>query len=142
MAPQAWLAVAIALAGTACLEGLIPGFGAATASGDGGALFNWGDAWCGGTAVGFGAMFARMEYHMDELDDAEAALPLTVWQLVAMLLATAGWFAQSTIGTAGAADGLSGWLASLQTLNAAEPLLLPAIAFMGLSTPRPASLPS
>ena len=63
VAPQAWLAVAIALTGTACLEGLLPGFGAAT----GATLdaFNWGDAWCFGTAIGFGAMFARMEHHME-----------------------------------------------------------------------------
>ena len=40
----------------------------------------------GGTALGFGAMFSRMEAHMEELGE-EDALPMTVWQLVALFAA-------------------------------------------------------
>lgn len=125
---QAYLAVAIALAGTAVLEGLVPGVGEASAGGL--SAFNAGDAWCFGTAVGFGAMFARMEMHMERLDDADLALPLTAWQLVAMLVATAAWHAAD----GGLAGGAEQWLQQVQAASGAQPLLLPALLWMGLVT--------
>uniref|UniRef100_A0A7S3B5C9 EamA domain-containing protein n=1 Tax=Haptolina ericina TaxID=156174 RepID=A0A7S3B5C9_9EUKA len=69
---------------------------------------------------------------MEVLDDDEAALPLTIWQLVAMLVATSAWFAQGALTGGPGGSGVGEWLASLQTLNGAEPTLLPAIAWMGL----------
>lgn len=124
----ACLAVAIALMGTAILEGLFPGIGdtsQASAAVSFGA-FNSGDGWCFGTAVGFGAMFSRMEQHMERLGDPDAALPLTAWQLVAIAVMTAAWHAAD----GGLVDGTSVWLKQAQM----QPLLAPALLWMGLVT--------
>ena len=122
---QAWLAVAIALLGTACLEGLVPGVGSSSGLGQLAGGLEPGDVWCLGTALGFGAMFARMEAHMEALDDPDAALPLTAWQCVAIASITAAWHAA---GGGGLAELFSG----LQATTEAAPLVMPAIAFMGL----------
>lgn len=135
---QAWLAVGIALFGTACLEGLLPlpfAVDAASAAADAPlAAVNAGDLWCGGTALGFGAMFSRMEAHMDRLGEDEA-LPMTAWQLVALFFSCVGWRLSQVDGLAqwlGAApDGVGGWISSVASACSAEPMLLPAILFMG-----------
>jgi len=133
VALQAWLAVAVALFGTACLEGLVPGMDVLIGSGavqpDG---LNAGDVWCFGTAIGFGAMFSRMEAHMDRLSDDEAALPLTAWQLVCLVVAMAGWRAFDVVGAGGVAVSPADYVDHLQLLNGAESLLLPSIVWMGL----------
>ena len=49
-----------------------------------------------------------------------------------MLVATSAWFAQGALTGGPGGSGVGEWLASLQTLNGAEPTLLPAIAWMGL----------
>lgn len=158
---QAWLAVGIALLGTACLEGLLPlPFldEAAAAISAGGAMdmasaaattmpagINMGDVWCGGTALGFGAMFSRMEAHMEDLNEDDA-LPMTVWQLVVLFGSVVGWrlwegggggdaamsaATATATATATASGGLDGWVDGVRDVFASEPLTLPAILFMG-----------
>lgn len=130
--PQAWLAVAVALLGTAFLEGVVPLPGLAQAA-DATAALNMGDVWCGGGALGFGAMFARMESHMEGMDPDDA-LPLTAWQLVSLFGLVAAWRAQTALGAAAGGLGLGGlgeWLGGLQATCEAEPLFLPSVLFMG-----------
>ena len=52
---------------------------------------NSGDAWCFGAAVGFGVMFARMAYHMEELGAGEV-VALTAWQMAALVAANLAWY--------------------------------------------------
>lgn len=94
-----WVAVALALCGMAVLEGVAPGMGG------GGAGLNAGDLWCGGTALGFGLMFTRMESHMERLSSS-ASLPLTAWQLVSMAVGMSGWSAYEAISKDGSLDHL------------------------------------
>ena len=146
VAPQTWFAVSIALLGTACLEGVMPGLhtliGASSPAvaeatstvGNGMAAaggINPGDRWCFGGALGFGAMFARMEAHVERIGSG-AALALTVYQLVALFVATVAWSAVEGFGANGGPVSPSAWLEGVLAANAAEPMLLPSIAFMGL----------
>ena len=145
---QAWVAVVTALLGTAFLEGLLPlpmlgteavgtrGAEIATAAM---ADINVGDAWCGGTALGFGTMFSRMEVHMEDLPE-EAALPMTVWQLVTLFASCICWrlsLIDGGLGTelssasTGAASAVHGWVASMHEIFAADARLVPSILFMG-----------
>lgn len=127
--PQAWAAVAISLVGTATLEGLIGG-----GAGDGLAAalaeVNTGDLWCFGGALGFGLMFARMEKHMEELEDA--ALPLTAWQVLALFVSMAAWCGGDFLARGG--SGAGEWLASVQAALDTEPILAPSLLWMGLVT--------
>lgn len=145
---QAWLAVCIALTGTAFLEGLLPmPFGGAAIGGGGAAAagasvitdISVGDLWCGGTALGFGAMFSRMESHMAELPE-EAALPMTIWQLVALFASCVvwrlsqidgGWSSDWQSASTGVGAALQSWAAGLQDVFSADARLVPAILFMG-----------
>ena len=77
---------------------------------------------------------------MEELPE-EAALPMTVWQLVALFASCLGWRlsliengsgddAWQSIAT-GAGAALQGWAQGLQDVFAADARLVPAILFMG-----------
>jgi len=125
--PQAWLAVAIAMLGTAILEGFLqlPGMGGADSSAL--ASINTGDLWCFGTAIGFGLMFARMEHHMESMTEDDAALSLTLWQLVALFVAMGGWSAYEAMGV-----NPTQWVDGIVAAQASEPRLLPALAWMGM----------
>ena len=61
-----------------------------------------------------------------------AALALTVYQLVALFVATVAWSAVEGFGANGGPVSPSAWLEGVLAANAAEPMLLPSIAFMGL----------
>mmetsp|Transcript_19189 Transcript_19189/g.55785 ORF Transcript_19189/g.55785 Transcript_19189/m.55785 type:complete len:369 (-) Transcript_19189:778-1884(-) len=122
---RTWGALALCLMGTLVLEvgGGAPGDGL-LAAGGGGALVNQGDLWCLGTAIGFGIMFARMEYHMERFSNC--VMPLTAWQLLVLAASMLGWDAVTHNGDL---------LGSMQTFTAAvSPKECLWLLWMGLIT--------
>jgi len=81
---QLWAAVGMAVMGTALLIGVIGGDGASVSSGD---------LICGGCALGFGLMFARMDAYAAEKDFDPVGC--TAWQTVALAAAMVTWMLAS-----------------------------------------------
>mmetsp|Transcript_20582 Transcript_20582/g.71187 ORF Transcript_20582/g.71187 Transcript_20582/m.71187 type:complete len:429 (+) Transcript_20582:99-1385(+) len=96
--PQLWAAVLLAVSGTALLVGV----GGATGP-------NVGDLISGGSALGFGAMFFRMDCYAKQ--KGFDAVGCTVWQCITLAVAMAVWLLVSE-GPQGATEGVLSLLSS------------------------------
>jgi len=105
--PRTVGALALCLLGTLVLE-----LGGAALPGQNElAAMNQGDLWCLGTALGFGAMFVRMEYHMERFSGS--VMQLTAWQLLVLAMAMLGWDATTHAGDlVGSMQAFSGSISS------------------------------
>lgn len=113
--PQLWGAVALAIAGTACLVGVDAG----------GAGFGSGEAWCILASLSFGMMLVRLERYAKEPEFD--AMGCTLWQLVTQAVAMVGWLLWSAGSLGAAAEAAVGLLT-------AGPEPLAAVAWLGVVT--------
>jgi len=111
--PQLWGAVLLAVSGTAMLVGV-----------GGVAGPNIGDMICGGTALGFGLMFVRMDHYAKE--KGFDAMGCTAWQVVTLAVCMVAWLLSTTSPQGAAADVMS--------LLSSGPEVLGILAWVGIVT--------
>eukprot|EP00448_Togula_jolla_P000647 CAMPEP_0170597634 /NCGR_PEP_ID=MMETSP0224-20130122/15811_1 /TAXON_ID=285029 /ORGANISM="Togula jolla, Strain CCCM 725" /LENGTH=457 /DNA_ID=CAMNT_0010922117 /DNA_START=74 /DNA_END=1447 /DNA_ORIENTATION=+ len=110
---QTWIAIVTAVFGTGLLMGVGTDVG-----------LRMGDIICGGTTLGFGLMFVRMDHHSRQ--DGFCAMGCTLWQVLTLAVCMTMWLLASN-GPAQAALDLTALLSS-------SPDVLAMMAWVGIVT--------